>query len=297
MMLGLRDVFTYARCAGCGSIYLPAPPADAARYYPAHYYAFDGSPSGPVRTALRRLRARAIFGDAGAAGRLVLALATRRPDVEAVARLAPSRDARILDVGCGRGELLLRLRDAGYRQLRGADPYVAADVTYPGGVRVERRHPGELTGRFDLVMMHHAFEHAADPRATLAALAGLLAPDGVILLRVPLADSQACRTYGADWVQLDAPRHLFVPTRAAIHALSRGAGLVVERTVDDSGAFQFWGSEQYRRDIPLTDARSVLAGRRRSIFRRAELAEFASRAAALNAAGEGDQACFYLRRR
>src|SRR5690606_13809129 len=114
-------------------------------------------------------------------------------------------------------------------------------------------------------------------------------------IRVPVADSWAWRHYGTDWVQLDAPRHLFLHTRRSLDLLAADAGLVVERVADDSGAFQFWGSEQYRRDIPLRDPRSYAVNPRASDFTAAQIREFRRRAADLNARGEGDQASFYLR--
>ena len=124
----------------------------------------------------------------------------------------------------------------------------------------------------------------------------LLKPEGVALVRIPVADSWAWRHYGADWVQLDPPRHLFLHTRRSMDLLAAAAGLKVERVVHDSTAFQFWGSEQYRRGIPLQDPRSYARNPRASAFSAGEIRTFEARAAELNACGEGDQACFYLRR-
>ncbi|MEP7220270.1 MAG: class I SAM-dependent methyltransferase, partial [Bacteroidota bacterium] len=74
------------------------------------------------------------------------------------------------------------------------------------------------------------------------------------------------------------------------------AGITIADIVYDSGAFQFIGSEQYRRDIPFTDSRSWFINPERSIFSPAEIAAFAARAAELNKAGDGDGAAFYLRK-
>jgi hypothetical protein len=72
------------------------------------------------------------------------------------------------------------------------------------------------------------------------------------------------------------------------------AGLRVTRVKFDSTDFQFWGSEQYRAGIALTDRRSYARSPRRSIFNRSQIHAFKQRAAALNAAQDGDTASFYL---
>ncbi len=64
----------------------------------------------------------------------------------------------------------------------------------------------------------------------------------------------------------------------------------------DSTAFQFWGSEQYVRDIPLSDHRSYYVNPDRSIFTEKQMADYAACAAELNAHSRGDQAVFYLRK-
>lgn len=79
--------------------------------------------------------------------------------------------------------------------------------------------------------------------------------------------------------------------------LAAEEGFDVGGVAHDSTAFQFWGSEQYRRDIPLADPRSYFVSPGDSIFTAAQIDEFGKRAEELNARGEGDQAAFYLRKR
>ena len=117
-------------------------------------------------------------------------------------------------------------------------------------------------------------------------------PGGHLLLRVPLADSWARRVYGPAWVQLDAPRHLHLHTRQSIDVLARRFGLRVVHVTDDSGPFQIWGSELYRRGESFVGAGRgglrVLGWRERFAMRK--------RARKLARQGLGDQACFYLQR-
>jgi hypothetical protein len=134
-----------------------------------------------------------------------------------------------------------------------------------------------------------------EPLSVLERIRGLLNEGGTVLIRIPVASSEAFEVYGRDWVALDAPRHFFLHTRASMDLLARRAGLEVARVVYDSTAFQFWGSEQYRKDIPLRDPRSYDTDPAQSIFTRSDIAAFEARARELNTAGRGDQACFYLR--
>jgi hypothetical protein len=131
---------------------------------------------------------------------------------------------------------------------------------------------------------------------TLREIHRLLRPGGYALIRIPVADSYAWRTYRADWVQLDPPRHFHLLTRRAMEILTRSVGLEITEVVHDSESFQFWGSEQYLRDIPLCDPRSVSMYMEQPAFSPQELERFAEQARHLNQQGEGDSAGFFLRK-
>lgn len=202
-----------------------------------------------------------------------------------------ARDAAILDVGCGAGHFLNRLADIGYTNLLGIDPFIPNDTKSTGGVPILRRELSELDGRFDLVMFNHSLEHVEAPRDVLASACRLLTPNGQCVVRIPTVSSTAWDEYGVDWVQLDAPRHVSLPSRDGMRIAGKAAGMKLERTVDDSSAFQFWASEQYRRDVPLSDPQ-VFTG----MFSKAEMKRFKQRASELNAQSRGDQSAFVFSR-
>ena len=121
-------------------------------------------------------------------------------------------------------------------------------------------------------------------------------PGGAVLIRIPVGGCFVWKKYGVNWVQLDAPRHFFLHTEKSLRLVAEPAGLELTDVVSDSKGFQFWGSEQYLRDVPLKDARSPFtnpAGQ--TLFTAEQLAAYAAEAEQLNARGKGDQACFYLR--
>lgn len=292
MMHGSRERFEYFECAACGSLQPVTLPDDVARFYDQGYYTFEERPQlerpGPIGRFLRRARARHVLGRFSGPGWILTRFRGIPPLLRWARQSGAGLDSSILDVGCGSGTLLHAMRDAGFRDLTGIDPYLPPDAIGARGIRFERISIAKMVGEFELIMFHHSLEHVPDPGRTLSAAERLLAPGGCVLVRIPIADSEAWERYGADWVQLDAPRHLFVPTTKALRSLSIGCGLSVQAIEHDSTAFQFWGSELYRRDIPLDDAAIE------TVFSVAELATFEGEAARLNAAGRGDQVCLYL---
>jgi 2-polyprenyl-3-methyl-5-hydroxy-6-metoxy-1,4-benzoquinol methylase len=293
-MLGLGGEFPYDRCHACGCVQIREVPPDLDRYYPSHYYAFRERNAlvVQVRRALRRVRDALVFGAGWRVGRWIApalspAMLSMRQWLE---RTGTTRSSRILDVGCGAGDPLGRLVDQGYQHVRGVDPFISGPIYHDGRLLVQKGTLSDVEGKWDLIMFHHSLEHIEDQRGMLARVAQLLTPDGWCLIRVPTVDSDAWDEYRDRWVQLDAPRHLTLHSTASMERLADSVGLRVEAVVHDSTAFQFEGSELYRRDRPLSDLAS-------SGVSRQQRRSFAARAAALNLAGRGDQAAFFLRRR
>lgn len=295
MMFGDRTEHAYVECAQCGCLQIAELPADMAHHYRKGYYSFQQADIGPLHALLYRLRAAHLTGRFNPAGALLCGLIGRPYFGDWIVRSGIRLGTPILDVGCGSGQHLRALAAAGFTKLSGIDPYLEDDRAFPDGVRLRRAALENEAGRYGFVMCHHAIEHMPDPAAALRHMRRILEPGGCILIRTPVADSQAWRKYRANWVQLDAPRHFHVLTRAGMDCLARAAGLVVSHVDWDSNGFQFWGSEQYVHDIPHNDPRSWGHHPERSIFSPAQSRAFEREARALNRSGEGDQACFYLR--
>jgi 2-polyprenyl-3-methyl-5-hydroxy-6-metoxy-1,4-benzoquinol methylase len=294
MMLGLRDRFHYQECGRCGALQIDQIPADLGRYYAPPYYAFAPLQDVPAlrRWLSRRLAAHAL-GAPDPVGALVARVRGVPETLRGIRAAGLGLGARVLDVGSGAGQALFQLHAWGFRNLLGVDPYIDRDLDYPNGVRVRRAALDAVDGPFDLITFNHSFEHVPDPNATLAAAAARLAPGGWILVRTPVA-AASWEEYGADWVELDAPRHLHVHTEASMAVLARAVGLEIRRVVGEAYPLEIWGSEQYRRDIPLADPRSHFPGGEGRVFGRREMRAFRRRAAALNRSGRAGRAAFWL---
>jgi 2-polyprenyl-3-methyl-5-hydroxy-6-metoxy-1,4-benzoquinol methylase len=120
-----------------------------------------------------------------------------RAERSAFARLldrAIPGDARIVDVGCGTGQMCLYLSRAD-RVVVGADMTraslrLAASAAQRFGlgrvrfVETDLRQPGLQPGSFDVVYSAGVLHHTPDPRASFARLARLARPGGMIVLGV-----------------------------------------------------------------------------------------------------------------
>jgi SAM-dependent methyltransferase len=101
-------------------------------------------------------------------------------------------DARIVEIGCGTGQMTLFLATAD-RIVVGADLTLASlelaeDAARRFGgdracfVETDLRKPGLRKGAFDLVYSSGVLHHTPDPRAAFASLARLAKPGGIIVL-------------------------------------------------------------------------------------------------------------------
>jgi len=309
MMFGLRDRFRYLECRSCGCVQIARYPDTLSAYYPSGYCAFQAEPARPeeapptlAQTLLSSAKAALMAASATARRRYWEAastrawLATRRtPAASLYPKHVPNPRSRILDVGCGTGALLHDLYYLYYRNIHGIDPFIDADIHFHGRLLVRKSTLFGVQPAYDCISFHHVLEHMPDQLAVLRQAHRLLAPGGIVMVRIPVAGGFAWRNYRENWVQLDPPRHLYVHSERSFTLLAQRAGFDVAIEYDSTGV-QFWGSELYLRDIPLTGAGSPW-GSGPSIFSAEKRADYERRAEALNAARDGDQIVAILRKR
>ncbi len=299
MRLGLREVFTYFQCSVCECLQIQNIPPDISKYYPRNYYSYatvGGNENiGKLSKFLRTVRLKHKLQKPSIAG-FILEKLFGAPDLPGpFGKLKVDPDARILDYGCGSGHLLTRLAAKGYVNLTGADPYISSPLCYSNGVLIHKTDIFGLDGIYDFIMLNHSFEHMPNPREVLASLKEHMAPNGQLLIRIPVASSYAWHHYRENWVQLDAPRHFYLHSLDSIQRLTNEAGFKTESIKFDSDMLQFWGSEQYLQDIPLQDIKSFGENPSNSIFTSEEIANFQEKTKRLNETNDGDQIALFLR--
>lgn len=290
-MLGLGGEFLYFQCNACSCLQIADIPENLSAFYPIGYYSFNaqGVPRTGWKANIAALRDRATaLGKQDPISSVICKLIPPRPDLRSIAAVKPTFQSRILDVGCGSGQLLSVLHRAGFRNLAGIDPFIDSNKEIAKGVVLEKKTIEQVEGQFDLIMLHHVFEHMLDGEKALAECRKRIALGGKILLRFPTPDSFAWRKYRERWVQLDAPRHLFLHSRRSMELLAARLALRVEKWFCDSSEFQFLGSELYLRELSLSGARME------EQFSPGEITEYRAEARRLNQQMQGDQVVVVL---
>ena len=176
--------------------------ASLGAHYPDDYFCYvSADDSAPLLRPIIKSLARGFPP-------FVASSSSRRPSG------ASSRRWRILDVGCGLNELLLRDRS----KERGAvgtgvdmkDTMVARSREKLGMPIVhgtlESAHFD--TGKFDLVTMIEYLEHELNPSNVLAESRRVLKTGGHVAIEIPFPGGWPARKFKNRWANLDVPRHL-----------------------------------------------------------------------------------------
>ena len=200
----------YYICRLCSHHYQPVVPAQRLlSYYPPSYYSSDRS--GGLRRTFAGLRqwrrARAVEWRAS--------------------------KGRAIDVGCGRGLVLVQLKELGW-DVVGMDWNAenARAVAERLGIPVVAGPEGLRTlapNSFDAASLFHVLEHEQQPLELLSQVHRLLKPGARLLVGVPNWASAARRLFGRNWMGYDFPRHRQVFTPGSLSAALDRTGFRVDR--------------------------------------------------------------------
>lgn len=296
MQLGLREMFTYMECGNCGCMQLMDIPANMGKYYPNEgYYSFNlGLDLRQKPDTLRKLKASyLIYGKNKLAGNL-LSIGYKAPDYYSwIKNAGVQYDDAILDVGTGNGSLLLSLFRIGFTNLTGIDPFIDADQQY-GSINIYKKSIFETKGQYDYIMLHHAFEHMDEPGKVLQQLFKLLRKGKYLLIRTPVMGMYSWKKYGANWMDLDAPRHIIIHSLKSMQFLATQAGFELRQTIFDGNYMSLIGSDQYAKNIAWPDANSYIKDKVASGYTKKDIETFKAINAQNNKMQQADQAAFYL---
>ena len=162
--------------------------------------------------------------------------------------LAQLPPGRIVDVGCGRGDLAAQLIERGWRA-SGVEPSEGAcEVARARGIdaRLGTLDTVDLEAEgYDAAVFQHSLEHVTDPSVALAKTRVALKPGGVVVVVIPNFGSWQRRRFGSRWFHLDLPRHRVHFTPKALARSMEQAGLSVVEIGTMSSAVGLPGSIQY----------------------------------------------------
>jgi len=231
-LVGIRDLhygidgkWRYQKCINCKVIFLnPSPsPKFLSDAYDDSYYSYQDFDDG---SAFHRL-ARWLLGSSP--------YRTKDP-------YFPNA-GRILDIGCGSGQFLYKMKRLGWDTAGIELSNVAAEIgntkhslnIHPGTVH-DATFPAEY---FDYIRLNHSFEHLLDPRDTLDRIRYLLKPDGLMFIGVP-------NTASLHWWNLGPPVHPFNYSPHTLKLLLSEHGFEIVRWRTNSNFAGFLGSMQLR---------------------------------------------------
>lgn len=298
MMMGLKEIFEYTECSKCGCLQINAIPEEMNKYYAKNYYSYEKQKEKTnhlINTLIMKRNEYCLFKK-NFLGKLVN---IKYPNsfYSTLGYLNINYYSKILDVGCGAGKFLYELEDLNFKRLTGIDPYIENE-THTEHLTIMKKNLHHLPDeeKFDFIFLNHSFEHLSDPLESLLKVQNILSKDGTCIIGMPLKTDYIWQLYGVNWVQIDAPRHFFIQTSKSFDILLGKTDLEIQKTLFDSYELQFWGSEQYKRDIPLNAANSYAINPENSIFTAKQIYEFKKCAKKLNDEKCGDQAIFFLKK-
>ena len=274
-LAGTPGSWRMARCAdpACGMLWLDPKPlaADLIKAY-ATYYTHGRERSRD----LSRLWLSAVNSTCKQVCRLMelgSALGRQRRELRSM-YIGSGSPGRLLEIGCGSGRFLNRMRKAGWA-VEGIDfdPVVAARVEEKFGIPVaigSLPDLGYTEGTYDVVAMSQVIEHVPDPAVLLKECRRVLRPGGRLVLSTPNARSVAHRIFGRHWRGLEPPRHQHVFTPAALSRCAKDCGFVDARvfTLSAESAGIYRAGDQLRAAQGGAAAGSATASVVRSWFLR-----------------------------
>ncbi len=222
------------RCTSCSLVFLNPAYSDEelAAVYPLNYYAYQDEPKVPHWKHVAKKMLGYWHG-------------TKEP------RFA--EPAVFLDIGCGGGALVERMRELGWHSYGVDINKAATEAGRAKGLRIfcgalqEASYPDAF---FDYVRASHSLEHMNRPHEVLEEIRRILKPDGMLLVAVPNIASLPARVFGKYWWHLCAPVHTVSYSRETLTRLLMQHDFHVERLrynsdyVGTLGSLQIWLNRQ-----------------------------------------------------
>jgi 2-polyprenyl-3-methyl-5-hydroxy-6-metoxy-1,4-benzoquinol methylase len=218
-----------AKCqnAGCGLVWLDPVPLEEDIYKAyLNYYTHAAKGEEHPKSLYRHFRS---FGLAVLlkATTLFCGLTKQKNDVDKM-HLDGVPLGRLLDIGCGSGAFLHKMKASGWT-VEGldfdADAACAAMDTYGVQVRVGRLADMDYESEsFDAITMHHVIEHVFDPVSLLREIWRILKPRGRLIVVTPNVNSWGHEQFGECWRGLEPPRHVRLYNSRALANATAAAG-------------------------------------------------------------------------
>jgi 2-polyprenyl-3-methyl-5-hydroxy-6-metoxy-1,4-benzoquinol methylase len=187
----------------------------------------------------------------------------RRNDIQMEVMSLPAQaGGRLLDIGCGSGERMMKMRDLGWT-VSGIDFDPKAVMTakslgfdvYCGSIP-EVYFP---SNSFDAIIMNHVIEHVPNPREVLSACERILKPGGKLALATPNSSSWGRRLFRRSWRGFEPPRHLYLFSPVSMKKALQGAGFSNMSVTTSESSYVWKISLMLKLGITGKGSRTILA--------------------------------------
>jgi 2-polyprenyl-3-methyl-5-hydroxy-6-metoxy-1,4-benzoquinol methylase len=223
--------WSYWRCSKCAGLYLNPRPKEAFihKAYDIYYTHVSGSETmlRSLKDAIRNecyshwldidLQPRLNLPQLLAKGLDFLREKVQIPF--GLSHLATLRKGKLLDVGCGSGNLLNQAKQMGWDVMGLEIDHKAVARARSQGLKIiegDYRNLVDLEKQFDCIVCSHVIEHVYDAKSLIQLLLNGLKEGGVLLLSCPNSTSRLADHFGRCWRGLEAPRHIAIPSESQL---------------------------------------------------------------------------------
>ena len=258
-LFGAPGIWTLMQCPKCHLVWLNPRPVhtDIAKIY-GEYYTHKTTNSDPrfpkIRLGIRNAVLASHMGYTDLApdpwrkniGTFLSLIKPIRERAElSVMILNSEKRGKLLDVGCGNGQFLARMRSLGW-EVMGVEPDGQAvevardcfDLTVHKGTLEEAKFSNDT---IDVITMSHVIEHFGDPISTLKECYRVLKPLGRLVIVTPNIWSLGHRIFKKACYHLDPPRHFYLFSPHTLKVCTEQAGFqVIELRSEARSAHRMW---------------------------------------------------------
>lgn len=224
------SVFHLHKCRECGLYFLNPLPTkeELIDAYDQSYYGEGESKFLPwIEKAINFLRSRNAH-----------AFSKRIPSV-----------ASVLDFGCGNGQFLTQLSQFGKYELYGLE------IDGGSAERAKKINQIDLTigaiqsdtyevNKFDAIILTHVFEHLLNPEEVLDILTSIAKDGACLQIEIPNIHSWQYSLFKANWLHLDAPRHIHFYTPSLLKSSLIQRGWLLKSEIYFSPQYSPFGFQQ-----------------------------------------------------